>query len=574
MSDFGSMYATVGLFRNAARQLESHEYALTELVKNCYDADATKVELDLRNAFKPINDASIILKDNGHGMNREDIVERWMPIGASKNTGEPFSPMLKRKRQGGKGLGRLGAWKIGECVYLATKKKGHQPIGLIYDITKLTDDLPLDQIKPSSFDATPHFSDSETGTILIIKGFNERLIKPGHFCKRIQNELHLLTDPFGDLNDFHVTHKPPSGYEKYRDLNIQHVVENALYKGDFTIRQNGKIEGSMENCNQYSTGYGEVKPYVSTVENLTDVNGLISDVKVKIRAFNLLKMYTDLCFKVAGLGVFSKEKFAEVSGFRLYKDGIRIQPYGRHGGADWDWLGLNNHYSTIRASSIFKNDQLIASASYASKKNPNLKQPASRRGLEESPERKVLFDVLKKLTMELRDFAGDIPKQKPKEMTAPELSYPRIDGYIGEEIPNGQFLPSNSGGKWKNLSIETFLNLQINKTSGEITGSFPDEVGEYAVKGEASNKHGATNFQIMLKVEKRPPPNIVDPVPPVPPIPPITFPPTDANRRLSGEIRSIANKLLAIEGKPSDITQLKVIKEAVDSVIKQLEEIE
>ena len=176
--------------------------------------------------------------------------------------------------------------------------------------------------------------------------------------------------------------------------------------------------------------------------------------------------------------------------------------------------------------------------------------------------------------MELRDFAGEIPKQKPKEMTAPELSYPRIDGYIGEEIPNGQFLPSNSGGKWKNLSIDTFFGLRINKTSGEITGSFPDEVGEYAVKGEASNKHGATSFQIMLKVEKRPPPNIVDPVPPVPPIPPITFPPTDANRRLSGEIRSIANKLLAIEGKPSDITQLKVIKEAVDSVIKQLEEIE
>ena len=116
-----------------------------------------------------------------------------------------------------------------------------------------------------------------------------------------------MTDPFGDLNDFHVTHKPPSGYEKYRDLNIQHVVENALYKGDFTIRQNGKIEGSMENCNQYSTGYGEVKPYVSTVENLTDVNGLISDVKVKIRAFNLLKMYTDLCFKVAGLGFFRRK---------------------------------------------------------------------------------------------------------------------------------------------------------------------------------------------------------------------------------------------------------------------------
>jgi hypothetical protein len=572
MSDFGKMYATVGLFRNAARQLESHEYALTELVKNCYDADATRVDLDLRNAFKPLKDASIMLRDNGHGMSREDIVERWMPIGSSKNTGEQYSPILKRKRQGGKGLGRLGAWKIGECVYLATKKKGHQPIGLIYDITKLNDELPLDKIKPTPFDAAQHFSDSETGTILIIKGFNERLAQPGHFCKRIQNELHLLTDPFGDLNDFHITHEPPQGYEKYRDLNIQHVVENALYKGDFTIRQNGKIEGKMENCNQYSTGNGEVKTYVSKVESLTNANGLISDVKVKIRAFNLLKMYTDLCFKVKGLGVLSKEKFGEVSGFRLYKDNIRIQPYGRNNSADWDWLGLNHHYSTVRASSIFKNDQLIASASYASKKNPNLKQPASRRGLEETTERKVLFDVLKKLTMELRNFAGDIPKEKPKELTEPKLTYPRIDGYIGEEIPIGQFSPSNSGGKWKELNIETFMDLRIKKTSGEITGSFPNEVGEYTVEGNASNKYGSSKFVIMLKVEKRPPPKIVVPVPPVPPRPPIPFPTTDPTRKLTGEIRTIANQLLAIEGKPSDISKLKGIKDAVDSVIKQLEE--
>ena len=573
MSDFGKMYATVGLFRNAARQLESHEYALTELVKNCYDADATRVELDLRNAFKPLKDASIMLKDNGHGMSPEDIVERWMPIGASKNTGEQFSPKLNRKRQGGKGLGRLGAWKIGECVYLATKKKGYKPIGLAYDITKLNDDLPLDQIKPTPFDATPHFSDSETGTILIIKGFNERLTRPGHFCKRIQNELHLLTDPFGDLSDFHITHEPPPGYEKYRDLNIQHVVENALYKGDFTIRQNGIIEGTMENCNPYSTGNGEVKQYASNVGNLTDSDGLISDVKIKIRAFNLLKMYTDLCFRVKGLGVFSKEKFTEVSGFRLYKDDIRIQPYGRHNTPDWDWLGLNQHYSNVRAAEIFKNDQLIATASFSSRNNPNLKQPASRRGLEETPEQNALFDVLKKLTMELRDFVGEIPKQKPKEMTAPELIYPRIDGYIGEEIPTGQFLPSNSGGRWKNLSIDTFMDLRINKTSGEIRGSFPNEVGEYTVKGQASNKYGSSGFVIMLKIEKRPPPpKIVDPEPPVPPIPRIPIPSTDPSSKLTGEIRTIANQLLAIEGKPSDISKLKGIKDAVDSLIKKLEE--
>ena len=116
------------------------------------------------------------------------------------------------------------------------------------------------------------------------------------------------------------------------------------------------------------------------------------------------------------------------------------------------------------------------------------------------------------------------------------------------------------------------MDLQIKKTSGEITGSFPNEVGEYTVEGNASNKHGSSKFVIMLKVEKRPPPMIVDPMPPVPPRPPVPFPTTDPTRKLTGEIRTIANQLLAIEGKPSDISKLKGIKDAVNSVIKQLEE--
>ena len=45
------MYATVGLFRTNARLVKGTLDALSELIKNSYDADASTVTLVLEDAF-------------------------------------------------------------------------------------------------------------------------------------------------------------------------------------------------------------------------------------------------------------------------------------------------------------------------------------------------------------------------------------------------------------------------------------------------------------------------------------------------------------------------------------------
>jgi hypothetical protein len=66
--------------------------ALIELVKNCYDADATygKVTIDTEGvtdvpgAFYPPTGGRIIIEDDGHGMDIDDVESGWLLISNRK----------------------------------------------------------------------------------------------------------------------------------------------------------------------------------------------------------------------------------------------------------------------------------------------------------------------------------------------------------------------------------------------------------------------------------------------------------------------------------------------------------
>ena len=56
--------------------------ALFELVKNAYDADATKAVVRFENVkSKTATERIITVEDNGHGMTADDVENRWMVIG-------------------------------------------------------------------------------------------------------------------------------------------------------------------------------------------------------------------------------------------------------------------------------------------------------------------------------------------------------------------------------------------------------------------------------------------------------------------------------------------------------------
>ena len=71
--------------------------ALIEIVKNSYDADAKRVQITIAKDH-------IKVQDDGIGMTEKDLREKYLVIGTDNKTREIFSPKMKRRVLGSKGM--------------------------------------------------------------------------------------------------------------------------------------------------------------------------------------------------------------------------------------------------------------------------------------------------------------------------------------------------------------------------------------------------------------------------------------------------------------------------------------
>ena len=128
----------ISTFRLIGRELITDRItALFELVKNCYDANATRVDVVFENVSYDnavvddttkevrVNPGSkIVIEDNGYGMSFEDIRDKWRVIGTASKRTSPFSPRpFGRRCVGEKGIGRFAVDKLGDKVNIVTKKE-------------------------------------------------------------------------------------------------------------------------------------------------------------------------------------------------------------------------------------------------------------------------------------------------------------------------------------------------------------------------------------------------------------------------------------------------------------------
>ena len=87
--------------------------ALAELVKNSYDADATRVVISIEND-------GIQVADNGHGMRFEEFEHFWMRVGTAHKQEQRLSRKLGRPMTGSKGVGRLAVQFLASELELHT----------------------------------------------------------------------------------------------------------------------------------------------------------------------------------------------------------------------------------------------------------------------------------------------------------------------------------------------------------------------------------------------------------------------------------------------------------------------
>lgn len=101
--------------------------AVSELWKNAYDAYATTIGLHIYDGELPI----VSLVDDGHGMSRQEFIDKWLVIGTeSKATGTVVNESDRnglpiRPKQGQKGIGRLSSAFLGPLLLVVSKRKNN-----------------------------------------------------------------------------------------------------------------------------------------------------------------------------------------------------------------------------------------------------------------------------------------------------------------------------------------------------------------------------------------------------------------------------------------------------------------
>ncbi|BCI83060.1 hypothetical protein MTY66_46850 [Mycolicibacterium sp. TY66] len=97
--------------------------AVAELVANAYDADATEISVRIMGSGE---EQRIIVDDNGHGMSREDVRDKYLRIGRNRRGSETTAQSESGRRtvSGKKGLGKLALFGIGHKIVVSTSRKG------------------------------------------------------------------------------------------------------------------------------------------------------------------------------------------------------------------------------------------------------------------------------------------------------------------------------------------------------------------------------------------------------------------------------------------------------------------
>ncbi|BFU77669.1 ATP-binding protein [Arcobacter sp. 15-2] len=312
----------VNVFKLLGSQLISDKFtAIIELVKNSYDANATEVKIDFIDSTNKQN-GKIIIQDNGHGMNKDDIKNKWMKIGTNSKRNNKLSPKpFNRILLGEKGIGRFAIEKLANKITLESITDPSTVIHkLEIDWNKYTKEI--SNINPSLFTnmlnnyTTPKTTISDihkNGTALIFEDLKESWTTTD--INRLKRELSKLISPFTikiKYNEFKLLVKEKESDVLFDVNEYDNLINNSLDYASkfFEIKYNAKTN------KQEVLRFNEEK---KEIETLKQERCDFGPVNLKLYWFN---SHAKRNFKKAYEG-----KQFKIDGFKIYRDGVLTTPF-------------------------------------------------------------------------------------------------------------------------------------------------------------------------------------------------------------------------------------------------------
>lgn len=315
------------------------ETAVSELVKNAYDADAKKVILRFENS--DAIGGTLFIDDDGLGMTRHQLVNGFMRISSTDKLRNPLSERYKRKRAGQKGIGRFAVQRLGEKLTITTQTlEDDFALVLTIDWNQYQGDIDLGNITNKIITVAKR---KEEGTTLKIEGLKDSWSQAS--IKRIFRYISAIIQPFSLSENEKIINNNEEiidpGFKTVfkkteNDKSIiiadesSMIYDHALAEIDGWIDDNGLGIYSVNSKQLKIDEYGEIG------SDPDDMSVPFSKLrKVRFKAY----YYIYNANLIPKMHESSIKKLSRTSGgIRLYRNGFRVLPYGEPGN---DWLKLD-----------------------------------------------------------------------------------------------------------------------------------------------------------------------------------------------------------------------------------------
>lgn len=303
----------ISTFRLIGRDLITDRVtALFELIKNCYDANATSVHVRFENVGNDNDSSSITISDNGIGMSFEDIRDKWMVIGTSNKRKNKITPApIRRRCVGEKGIGRFAVDKLGDNVTILTKQeKSESWLEVTIDWSqyfKSADDnenILFTDIE-NKYTFKPESNADLHGTTLTIRNVREKWLKSD--IKRFISEVSKIASPLTNVS------YPMTIHVESDEYSINTIASKSLADLDLATI-NFELDFDLD------TGLQDTASFCHQT-------GQINIDKISLPIFGGIKMtvyYFDEAARKKYRKAFPND---QIDGIKIYRDGVITTPF-------------------------------------------------------------------------------------------------------------------------------------------------------------------------------------------------------------------------------------------------------
>lgn len=450
-----------GLITRLGKELVGRqETAVSELVKNAYDADSTEVKLIFYNAWS--KGGTLLISDNGLGMTRAQLINGFMRLSSSQKIHNPISDKFKRTRAGKKGIGRFAAQRLGSKLTIITQvKEDPDAIKITIEWNQFETDRDLSSIT-NSIEIVA--KEKEEGTDLIIEDLREGWSDAT--IKRIFRYTSELLQPFPLSKTRKAEDKKrndpgfKSSYFRNDNGKVLPIIdeEEAIYKHAIAEIE-GFILDDGQGCWSLKSEKLDFEQEVFLIgKDRNDVDTkfeYIRDVHFKCYYF----IWDSSLLPPQSL-TFIRDIANDRGGIRIYRNGFRVLPYGERGN---DWTRLDESVRKRQILTPHANNSFFGFVELTDTNDSIYEETSSREGIIESDAFDELVDFtyrsIVSATIKVAELRGRKGKAAQKDFVKPEKTpSQKVDEAINriKEIVGVEIISENKTESEKNAHNEKF----------------------------------------------------------------------------------------------------------------------